>query len=64
MNTIIVQIDGKMREKLKIKNKKQKTKKEIEKLARASQKVQKYLENKKVKKVIFLTNRLINFVTS
>jgi len=62
MVTIIVQINGKLREKLEVQSAKSKEKSEIEKLAKRTKKVQKYLKNKKVKKVIFLPSRLINFV--
>ena len=62
MVTIIVQINGKLREKLEVQSAKSKEKTEIEKLAKRTKKVQKYLKNKKVKKVIFLPGRLINFV--
>jgi leucyl-tRNA synthetase len=62
--TIVVQVNGKLRDRLEVRVQKSKTKSEIEKLAKMSKKVQKYLKNKEVKKVIFIPGRLINFVAS
>jgi len=57
---LIAQINGKIRAKLK--TKKGINKAEAEKLAKSSSLVKKYLSKKKIKKVIFIKNRLINFV--
>ena len=61
--TVIVEINGKLREKLKLKTQNSKRQAQVEKLARQSKKLQKYLAGKKIKKVIFVPGRLINFVT-
>ncbi|MEK7587212.1 MAG: class I tRNA ligase family protein, partial [Patescibacteria group bacterium] len=60
--TIVVQVNGKMRETIAISYQLSAISKEIEKAARKSEKVQKYLEGKTVKKVIFVPGKLINFV--
>ena len=57
---LIAQINGKIR--AKIKTKKGINKAEAEKLAKSSSLIQKYLSKKKIKKVIFIRDRLINFV--
>ncbi|MBI2613465.1 MAG: leucine--tRNA ligase [Candidatus Levybacteria bacterium] len=59
---IAVQINGKLREVLKIKNEKLKMKNDIEQLAKESAKIKKYLEGKQIKKVIYVEGKIINFV--
>lgn len=60
--TIIVQINGKLRNQLTIDNSRMSDKEEIEKLAKGDQKVSKWFDGKKIKKVIFVPGKLINFV--
>lgn len=60
--TIIIEVNGKLRDKLIIKAPSSKLQSEIEKLARKSAKINKYLAGKKVQQVIFVPGRLINFV--
>ena len=62
--TIAVQINGKLRDTIKAKSEKRKAKSEIEQMARESAKVKKYLENQRVKKVIYVEGKIINFVVS
>ncbi|MCK4805937.1 MAG: class I tRNA ligase family protein, partial [Candidatus Pacebacteria bacterium] len=57
---LIAQINGKTRAKIKIK--KGINKVEAEKLAKSFSLVKKYLSKKKIKKVIFVKDKLINFV--
>jgi len=57
---IIIQISGKLRDKISVFR--GASKEEVEERAFKSQKVQKHLENKQVKKTIFVQDRLINFV--
>lgn len=57
--TVAVQINGKLRDTLKVRS--GASKDEVEDLAKRSQKVQKYAKGK-VKKVIFVKDRIINFV--
>ncbi|CAL4326500.1 leucine--tRNA ligase [Buchnera aphidicola] len=61
-NIIIIQIDGKKRSTIKISNNLKK-----EKILLDAQKqniIQKYLSNKKIKKTIYIPNKIINFVIS
>ena len=63
MVTIVVQVNGKLRDTIEIQNsRKAKIRKEIEKRARESERVQKYLEGREIKKVVFVSGKLINFV--
>jgi leucyl-tRNA synthetase len=57
---IIIQVNGKVRGKMEVES--FLTKEEIEKLALENEKVVKWLEGKKIKKVIFVPGRLINIV--
>ena len=58
--TLIIQINGKTRDKMEVK--KDTPQKEIESLTLNREKVRKYISNKKIEKVIFVKNKLINFV--
>ncbi|MFZ5366537.1 MAG: leucine--tRNA ligase [Patescibacteria group bacterium] len=60
--TVIVQINGKLRDKIEMGSEKCGVRSEIERLARESEKIKKYLAGKKIKKVIFVPGKLINFV--
>jgi len=60
--TIAVQIDGKLRDTISIQNSKVKNQDEVKKLARDSEKVNKHLEGKKIKKVLYVPGKIINFV--
>ena len=60
--TIVVQINGKLREKLEVKAREAKKKDGIISLAQASERIQKFLKGKKIKKTIFVPKRLVNFV--
>ena len=57
-----VQINGKTRDILVIKKNADKT--EIEEMAMKSNKIKKYVENKKILKVIFVKNRILNYIIS
>ncbi|MFA5360627.1 MAG: leucine--tRNA ligase [Candidatus Paceibacterota bacterium] len=59
---LVVQINGRIRDKMKV----QKGIDEVQaqKIAKESKKVKKYLDKQKIKKVIFVKDRLINFVTT
>jgi len=57
---LIIQINGKIRDKVEVK--KGISEKEAKKLALSQEKIQKWLSNKKLKKVIYIPNRLINIV--
>ncbi len=58
--TIVVQVNGKVRDQLKVPA--EAGEEEIKALALKSEKVKRHLEGKDVKKVIFVPGRLINFV--
>lgn len=58
----IVQVNGKVRQIIKIK--KDLPEEEIKKIVLASEKIKKYLENKKIIKIIFVAEKLINFVVN
>jgi leucyl-tRNA synthetase len=58
--TFIVQINGKVRD--RIKTKADISEKEARKLAISSEKVQKWISGKEIKKVIFISGKLINIV--
>jgi len=59
---IVIQVDGRLRDKLSIPSG---TEEEVVKeLVLAREKVQRWLQNRKIEKVIFLPDRLVNIVTS
>ncbi len=58
----VVQVLSKIRAKLQVPA--TATQAEIEELAKADEKVQKYLEGKTIRKVIFVPNKLINFIAN
>lgn len=60
--TVIVQINGKTRATIAVSCQLSAVSKEVEDAARVSEKVQKYLTGRSVKKVIFVPGKLINFV--
>lgn len=61
--TIVVMINGKQRVILKLNGSAKKVQKEIEKLAKDNEKIQKYLKNKKIKEVVYVPQKVVNFVT-
>lgn len=60
--TIIVQVDGKVRGQIEIASGQATKQIEVEKLVKGEKNVARHLEGKKIKKVIFVPGRLINFV--
>jgi leucyl-tRNA synthetase len=63
-DTIPVQVDGKLRGQITVSSQKSAFQDEVQKLAEADKKVSKWISGVKIKKVIFVPGRLINFVTS
>lgn len=61
---IPVQVNGKVRDTIRIRNQELRIREEIEMMARESEKVKKYLEEKKLVKVIYVPGKVINFVVS
>lgn len=59
---IVVQVNGKLRDRLELESERAGEQETVEKLARESEKVKTYLANKKIKKTIFVPGKLINFV--
>jgi len=59
---LLVQINGRLRDKIIIDNKQSKDQSAIEELVRKSEKISKSLDGKFLKKTIFVPGRLINFV--
>ena len=62
--TIVVQVNGKVRETIKVESGKLKVESYVEELARKSEKVRKYLEGKSIKKVVYVEGKIINFVVT
>ena len=58
--TLIVQINGKMRDKIEVAR--DITEEEARQIVLAGEKVKKWLESKKIRKIIFVPGRLINLV--
>ena len=62
MTTIIVQINGKTKGKIDIESDKANVKDAVILAVKREERVKKYLSGQKIKKVVFLPGRLINFV--
>lgn len=60
--TIIVQVNGRLRSQLTLDSSRVSDKEKIEKIAKGDGKVSKWLDGNKIKKVIFVPGKLINFV--
>lgn len=62
--TIIVQVNGKLRATIELPPSKSKIQNEVESLAKTKEQINKHLEGKSVRKVIFVPGKLLNFVVS
>jgi len=60
---IVIEINGKVRGQLTMNNEQSTIRNEVEKLAKKDFKVKKHLKGKKIKRVVFVPGKLINFVT-
>jgi len=60
--SIVVQINGKLRDAIQIQNAKVKSQNDVEEAAKTSEKVAKHLEGQTIRKVIYVEGKLINFV--
>lgn len=60
--TVVIQVNGKLRGQVEVLSNQVKKKSVVEKLAKKERNVAKYLKGKKIKKVVFVPGRLINFV--
>jgi leucyl-tRNA synthetase len=61
--TLIIQIDGKFRAQLVMGSSDATDKEKVEKLARKDEKIAKYLDGVKIKNIIFVSGKILNFVT-
>ena len=59
---IAVQVNGKVRETIKIESGKLKVESYIRELAERNEKIVKYLRDKNIKKVVYVEGKIINFV--
>ncbi|MCJ7740223.1 leucine--tRNA ligase [Candidatus Microgenomates bacterium] len=62
--TMVIQVNGKTREIIKIQNSESGIQNKVEEEAKTSEKIKKYLVGMTIRKVIFVPGRLINFVIS
>ncbi|PJC54431.1 MAG: leucine--tRNA ligase [Candidatus Levybacteria bacterium CG_4_9_14_0_2_um_filter_35_21] len=62
--TIVVQVNGRVRDNFKFQTSNLKLKKNVEEEAKKSEKVKAYLEGKKIIKIIYVEGKIINFVIS
>jgi leucyl-tRNA synthetase len=62
--TVIIQINGKLRSQIQLETTQVKNQEKVQGLAEKQENVIKYLQGKKVKKVVFIPGRIINFVTA
>lgn len=60
--TMVIQINGKMRSQIMVNSQRSKVKEEITDMAKSDQKVTKWLKGQKIKKVVFVPGKIINFV--
>ncbi len=60
--TVIVQINGKVRDTIRMQNSESRIQNKVEDVAKSSDKVKKHLDGKSIRKVIFVPGKLINFV--
>lgn len=60
--TIVIQVNGKLRGQIEVSDQASVISDQVEKLAKKEKNVAKYLKGKKIKKVVFISGRLINFV--
>ena len=60
--TIVIQVNGKVRDTIQVKSQKSKVKSEIEAIASKSPKVEKFIAGRTIKRVVFVPGKLVNFV--
>ena len=59
---IVVQVNGKLRDRLELESKRAGEQETVERLAQKSEKVKNYFQGRKIKKTVFVPGKLINFV--
>ncbi|MCJ7804137.1 class I tRNA ligase family protein, partial [Patescibacteria group bacterium] len=62
--TLIIQVNGKLRAQIQMEEIQAQNQEKVQTLAEKQEKVIKYLQGKKAKKVVFIPGRIINFVTA
>lgn len=62
--TIVVQVNGKVRDNIVMQATESESQENVEAQARASEKVNKHLEGKSVKKIIYVPGKIVNFVAN
>ena len=62
--TIAIQINGKLRGTIEVRSEKSEVRGEIIRLAKENEKINKWIEGKKVKKEVFVKGKLLNFVVN
>ena len=62
--TIVIQVNGKLRNTMEVKSSKLKVKSYVEQLARRSDKIKKYVDGKTVRKIVYVEGKVINFVVT
>ena len=60
--SVVVQVNGKLRDTITIQRSKVKNQNEVESVAKASMKVSRHFTGKEIKKIIYIEGKLINFV--
>ena len=60
--TIVVQVNGKLRDSIKVQSSSLKVQSQVETMAKRSKKLKKYLSGQKIKKIIYVPGKIINFV--
>jgi leucyl-tRNA synthetase len=60
--TVVVQINGKLRDTIEIQKKESKNKSKIEQIAADSAKVKRHLDGKKIKRIIYVPEKIVNIV--
>jgi len=60
--SLAIQVNGKLRDTIQIDRESASVQEKVEAIARSSEKVRKYIEGKEIRKVIFVSGKLINFV--
>jgi len=60
--SIVIQVNGKLRDTVSVKLEQIDDQKAVEEIAKASQKLSKYIESGQIKKIIYVKGKLLNFV--
>jgi len=61
---IVVQVNGKLRDTLKVKAEDKEDQEKVEAIAKNSKKIKSYIENKKLLRIVYIKGKILNFVVS